>query len=261
MQILSSEATYGERRSRSALVVETEPPVRSLVISILSQVGFQVAEASDAWHALSLVESGNCFDLLVSEAQPGGLDGRALAESFKSACPSGRIILTSGDSDVDSAATVGGGGPLMFLSRRNLADRLTEAVKDMGVPNPGGVVLLADDEPVVRHFVEVLLTRAGYTVITAADGQEALDLSRACTGRIDLLLSDIVMPRMNGADLAENISRERPATRILLMSGNCYGVLPEHLRVNNFLLKPFASKDLMEKVHEVLERTGPSPVQ
>jgi CheY-like chemotaxis protein len=145
----------------------------------------------------------------------------------------------------------------MFLSRRNLADRLMEAVKDMGVPHPGGIVLLAEDEPVVRHFVEALLTRAGYTVMAAADGQEALDLSRSCPGHIDLLLSDVVMPRMNGADLAENIIRERPTTRILLMSGNCYGVLPDHLRVNNFLLKPFASKDLMEKVLQVLDGASP----
>ena len=62
-------------------------------------------------------ESGNCFDLLVSEAQLGGLDGRALAESFKSACPSGRIILTSGDSTWIPPRPWGG-GPLMFLSWR-----------------------------------------------------------------------------------------------------------------------------------------------
>ena len=71
-------------------------------------------------------------------------------------------------------------------------------------------------------------------------------------GKIDLVITDIKMPRMSGPDLAEHLKAERPDTHILLMSGHASGVLRENAMTANFLQKPFASKALIDKVVEFL---------
>lgn len=114
------------------------------------------------------------------------------------------------------------------------------------------VVLLVDDEPVVRNFVQYALTRYGFNVLAACDGIEALELSRRYDGAIHLLLSDVKMPRMNGPQLAEVISNERPDARILLMSGESSGELPENLRID-LLRKPFVPKTLLDRICAALE--------
>src|SRR5438270_4201638 len=86
-------------------------------------------------------------------------------------------------------------------------------------PDAPRVVLVAEDEVVVRNIVCFLLNHEGYHVLSAADGQEALALAREYQGPIDLLLTDITMPRMNGIALAEHVIKERPGIRVLLMSG------------------------------------------
>jgi two-component system, cell cycle sensor histidine kinase and response regulator CckA len=117
----------------------------------------------------------------------------------------------------------------------------------------GKIILVVDDDAPVRNLVQSILTQAGYTVISAADGQKALELSRLYPGNIDLLISDIKMPRMSGPDLAEHLRLERPNTHVLLMSGYASGVLGEYAAATDFLEKPFVPKALITKVAEFLE--------
>ena len=97
---------------------------------------------------------------------------------------------------------------------------------------------------------------AGYTVLTAASGPEALDTSARHDGEIDLLLTDVVMPQMSGRTLARRLLKPRPAIKVLFMSGYTddaivhHGVLDEG---TNFLGKPFTGTDLTRKVREVLD--------
>lgn len=115
------------------------------------------------------------------------------------------------------------------------------------------VILVAEDEPVVRNFVQLALTRAGYKVIAACDGAEAMRLSRAFEGDIHLVLTDIKMPNMVGPALIDQICRERPDIRFLVMSGNSTAVeLPETLRPD-MLRKPFLPADLLERVAQALK--------
>jgi len=81
-----------------------------------------------------------------------------------------------------------------------------------------GTLLLVDDEPTVRSMTARVLRESGYTVIEAADGEEAIQLA-ASTERLDLLLTDVIMPRMRGADLAARLRQSRPDLRVLFMSG------------------------------------------
>jgi CheY-like chemotaxis protein len=112
------------------------------------------------------------------------------------------------------------------------------------------VVLLAEDEPSVRCLVETSLERAGYIVLAANDGAEALKLSRSYPGRIDLLLTDLKMPRVGGPELARTVLRERPRIRILLMTGTPSDV-PEGLQ-RELLCKPFLPNELLRHVTRAL---------
>jgi DNA-binding response OmpR family regulator len=115
----------------------------------------------------------------------------------------------------------------------------------------GAVILLAEDEPVVRNFVRAALSSAGYYVLAACDGAEALRLSRAYEGVIDLVLSDVKMPNMTGPDLEKMIKKERPDTPVILMTGKSSNEVPHHLRPE-MLRKPFLSKELLRRVEAKL---------
>jgi PAS domain S-box-containing protein len=118
-------------------------------------------------------------------------------------------------------------------------------------------VLLAEDDPSVREIVADVLTRRGYRVLRAADGQTALEMAAARPGQIDLLVTDLVMPGMTGRQLAEAFAAQSPGVRVLYMSGYTddavvrQGVLAESF---NFLQKPFTPSALALKVREVLDR-------
>jgi|ERR1041385_4995665 two-component system, cell cycle sensor histidine kinase and response regulator CckA len=118
-------------------------------------------------------------------------------------------------------------------------------------PHDRPVILLAEDEPVVRRFVETALVYAGYDVLTAADGAEALKLSRSYRGTIDLVLSDVKMPNMIGPELAMTIVKERPGIHVMLMTGKSSGEIPMMLR-QDLLRKPFPPKRLLERIARVL---------
>src|SRR5581483_4895612 len=100
------------------------------------------------------------------------------------------------------------------------------------------VILVAEDDVLVRNLINVVLTRAGYSVLLACDGEEALTLSRHYSGEIDLLLSDVMMPRMDGVALASAMHNERPATKTLLISGKLSSEIMEGNRLFDFLRKP-----------------------
>ena len=110
------------------------------------------------------------------------------------------------------------------------------------------VVLLVDDNVLVRNLVRLSLQSAGFDVVAAADGIEALALSRNYPARIDVLLTDFDMPNLDGISLAEQIKMERPDIQILIMSGRLSGPV----RVNNaeitVLAKPFSPQVLVEVI-------------
>lgn len=113
------------------------------------------------------------------------------------------------------------------------------------------VVLLADDELVVRSLARSVLTRAGYKVLDAVDGEQALEVSRQYAGPIDLLLTDVKMPKMDGLQLSAHISRERPGIKILLMSGRASSELVVLGERMPFLRKPFLPDALCEKLNSL----------
>jgi CheY-like chemotaxis protein len=119
------------------------------------------------------------------------------------------------------------------------------------------VILVADDEALLRGLIRTLLHDEGYRVLTAADGNDALRVSRVHKGTIDLLLTDVQMPRLDGISTYRRINNERAGIKVLFMSG----AVPESLELPKglpFLPKPFVIDALCTKVREVLEVTSPA---
>ena len=124
-------------------------------------------------------------------------------------------------------------------------------------------ILIVEDEPSLRTLSRNTLQACGYTVLEAKDGEEALTISRAHHGGIDVLLTDVVMPGMGGKALAQKVSSERPATKVVYMSGYPGGKFGDNWPAEAgvlLLTKPFTRRDLCQKIGEALENRVASPV-
>jgi CheY-like chemotaxis protein len=119
-------------------------------------------------------------------------------------------------------------------------------------------ILLADDGPLVRNMLTTLLRTQGYHVLAASNGNEALQTAQdPVHDGIQLLLTDIVMPQMDGIELATQFKMIFPKAKIILMSGYTEKSVPRHLIAQpnvGFLEKPFPLQVLTHKVREMLDR-------
>ena len=116
-------------------------------------------------------------------------------------------------------------------------------------------VLLAEDEPQLRALLASILERSGYRVLVAASPDEALRASERHAGPVDLLLTDVVMPGMNGRQLAERLRPARPAMKVLYMSGYTTNVIIHHGVLDEgvaFLQKPITPEIVLRRVREAL---------
>ena len=131
----------------------------------------------------------------------------------------------------------------------------TDSVDTTAATGGKETILVVEDEPEVRQFTVQALESYGYNVIEANDGDEGLEICRQMAEAIDLVLTDVVMPRMGGRELANRVWRVRPEMRFLFMSGytdnalSMNGVLEPHVR---FIEKPFSLEGLAKRVREVL---------
>jgi two-component system cell cycle sensor histidine kinase/response regulator CckA len=117
-------------------------------------------------------------------------------------------------------------------------------------------LLLVEDETSVRQASRQFLAQSGYTVLEAKDGEDALRISREHHGPIHLMITDVVMPRMGGPKLAERLADERPAMKVVFVSGYAENTVLQHGKIDvttRFLQKPFSLKTLARKVHDVLK--------
>ena len=126
---------------------------------------------------------------------------------------------------------------------------------------PSGVetILLVEDENAVRRMLREALTHAGYRVWEAGNGVEAIEQWADRIDEVDLLVSDIVMPAMNGLKLAEELTRRSQRLRVVFMSGHADDVINQQGMTGtspDLLSKPFAPRTLVDKVREVLDRTS-----
>jgi two-component system cell cycle sensor histidine kinase/response regulator CckA len=125
-------------------------------------------------------------------------------------------------------------------------------------PEPWGseTILLVEDDPDVCEFASLAISHFGFKVLTAQSGAEALALCETYPERIDLLVSDVIMPIMNGPDLAARVRLVRPGIRVLFLSGYTDDVVAGRgLETDAFMQKPFSSEGLARKIRDVLDRS------
>jgi DNA-binding response OmpR family regulator len=124
------------------------------------------------------------------------------------------------------------------------------------LPRGSETLLLVEDDTSVREFTHDILIAQGYQVLSAVDGEEALKVAKTHEGPIHLLVTDVVMPRLGGRELADLLQPRRPEMRVLFVSGYTdddivrHGVLAEGIQ---FLSKPFGMEALALKVRAVLD--------
>lgn len=117
-------------------------------------------------------------------------------------------------------------------------------------------VLVVEDQALLRKVVVSMLEQDGYKVLSAQDPQQGLELARAHKGAIDLLISDVIMPGMNGRAFAEQLNLTRPGTKVLFVSGYTENIVSHHGQLevgSGFLQKPFTYELLGRKVREILD--------
>jgi two-component system cell cycle sensor histidine kinase/response regulator CckA len=116
------------------------------------------------------------------------------------------------------------------------------------------MILVVDDESLVLTMAETILTEYGYRVLTASSGQKAMSILSRDDTKVDLIITDLVMPVMSGRELAERVRQIKPDAKILSMSGY---VMPADRQTGTaYLQKPFTSRELLVKVKQVLASGG-----
>ncbi len=135
-----------------------------------------------------------------------------------------------------------------------IVERQGEIIEEIPLSN-GEMVLVVEDEPLLLNMDKRMLERLGYRVLTAGTPSQAIDLAKAHAGEIRLLITDVVMPEMNGRDLAEKLHSLYPHMKILFMSGYTATVIADRGVLDkglNFIQKPFSYKGLAIKVRDLL---------
>lgn len=257
------------------LLAEDNAILRSFLLHVLRPTSFAVLVAANGQEAIDL---SRAFDeeitLLVTDMEMPRMGGDELAELVMRERPGIRILQMSGQlvesfvgrnlataflqkpftptvlmEKIREVLAAPAGSKQLISSRMNAKDyRVFDEDSAKGLP----VILLAEDDVVVRNLLLRVLHPISFAVLVAANGQEAIELSRAFAGEITLLVTDMRMPRMGGDELGELIMRERPGIRILQMSGQLVESFVGRNLAVAFLQKPFTSTVLMEKIGEVI---------
>ncbi|MBM3778837.1 MAG: response regulator, partial [Acidimicrobiia bacterium] len=188
------------------------------------------------------------FEPFFSTKGPGKGTGLGLSTVYG-------IVAQSGGT-VDVYSKVGRGSTFrIYLPRAEGTVETHPHVRMPAAPGGGEVVLLVEDEEGVRLLATRILESAGYTVLAAAGGEEALRLIEHLDQPVHLILTDVVMPGLSGRDLVRRLSPRYPGVKVLFTSGYTdnaivhHGVLDEGV---NFLSKPYSAPVLTRKVREVL---------
>jgi PAS domain S-box-containing protein len=175
-------------------------------------------------------------------------------------------IVRDAGGEVTVESTLGHGASVRVLIPRvdaTVHESMVETCCGPSDPHSAGTILLAEDDPIVRELLHAYLTGQGFKVILAEDGEAALAVSGTYSGRIDLLLSDVRMPSMDGFTLSHAINLSRPETATLLMSGyigESTTFSQEARAMFAFIQKPFTPPVLLERILQLTVRTdGLSP--
>ena len=207
----------------------------------------------DSGHGIDAETLEQIFEPFFTTKETGKGTGLGLATVYGIVKQSGGYVVVESEPDEGTAFTV-------YLRRDSEAraprpEAAPTPVVAEPVPEPAAeTVLVVEDEEVVRRLVRQVLENGGYRVLEAPDGEAALEVAAAAD--VDLLLTDLVMPKVGGREVADGLRRRNPGLKVIYMSGYADGAILENgvLQPGTELLeKPFAFAALTEKVRAVLD--------
>ena len=218
---------------------------------------YALIEVMDTGSGISKEDIGRIFEPFFSTKEVGAGTGLGLSTVY------GIIRQTGGFIIVDSAPGRGTHFSIYLPRYAAAGDPESTARALPSAATAGkeadltgsGTVLLVEDEDAVRLFGVRALSNKGYRVLEAKDGETALDVINSTDARIDLIISDVVMPGMDGHTLVRLVRHEHPGVKIILISGYAEDMVPEEIGRDptiHFLPKPFSLKALAGKVKEVM---------
>jgi len=187
------------------------------------------------------------FEPFFTTKGPGEGTGLGLSTAY--------AIVTQSGGWINVESTVDAGTTFSVYLPQATTPSYTEPPRQLPiVSHRKGVVLVADDEEGVRAVLTRVLEAHGYFVIGASNGLDALEKARQHKGKIDLLLTDLVMPQMGGFELAEQFTSERPSSRVLFMSGYIdeERLTPIATQSVKLLYKPFDSETMLAEIRSIV---------
>jgi PAS domain S-box-containing protein len=195
----------------------------------------------------------NLFDPFFTTKDVGKGTGLGLATVYGIIKQNNGFIIVYSEPGQGSAFKI-------YLPRLVAQENTDKAVPEKKAAAGGTeTILLVEDEPTILRMTRMMLERNGYSVLSAASPSEAVEKATNYSGSIDLLMSDVVMPQMNGRDLAEKIISLYPEIRLLFMSGYTADIITHQGVLNDgmaFIQKPFSMADMTEKIRKLLDLTS-----
>jgi PAS domain S-box-containing protein len=217
---------------------------------LISPGDYVMVSVSDTGVGMTDEVKQHIFEPFFTTKEQGKGTGLGLATCF------GIIQQSNGHIHSDSQVDKGTQFKIYLPRVQGVEEFISSREVPVSLPQGTETILLAEDEPSLRQLMARVLRTQGYTVLEAADGHEALTLAQANGAKIQLLLTDVIMPGLSGKTLAEWLGQVNPAVRVLFISGyiNNNAVRDAMSRPGTFFLqKPFNPLDLAEKVREAIE--------
>ena len=220
----------------------------------LSAGAYVMLAIADTGTGMSEEVKAHLFEPFFTTKPPGKGTGLGLATCF------GIVKQNRGHIDVQSELGRGTTFKICFPQVHSALAPPRVRITPTNVARGTETVLLVEDEPAVRELTAVILREQGYTVFEAVNGEEGLRMARQQGGKIDLVLTDVVMPVMGGKEMADALRASHPDTKVLFSSGYSEDALGHHCVLRPgiaFLQKPYIMATLARKVREVLDE-GPT---
>ena len=235
--------------------------IRRMGTEIIPAGDYTVLIAEDTGGGIPQDVLAKIFEPFFTTKEQGKGTGLGLSTVYGIVKQSGGFIFAGNAKGSDGQ--IKGARFTIYLPVHQVTDeevKKAEAEEQQREWSGGGTILLVEDEDMVRAVAERALARQGYTIVTAADGDEGLEEFAKQPDRFDLVLTDVVMPSMDGPAMAKEIRKVRPRLPILFMSGYAEEQLRGEIDIENmhFVAKPFSVKQIGEKVGEVLRKSGKS---
>ncbi|MCM8556944.1 hybrid sensor histidine kinase/response regulator [Sphingomicrobium sediminis] len=225
--------------------------VADLGSEILPVADYSALSITDTGSGIPPAVLGKIFEPFFTTKEVGKGTGLGLSTVYGIVKQSGGFIFA--DSKVGKGTSFVIYLPVHEVAEEDKARPAGKAPDESSELWGSGTILLVEDEPMVRTVAERALARHGYTVLTANNGEEALELLEDAD-EVSLLVSDVVMPLMDGPTMGREARKDRPDLPILFMSGYAEEQLRKSIDIDNvdFLPKPFSVQELAEAVRKVL---------